>query len=167
MGSPDLHVAARQRRGPIADRSQRTNGECPHHAGSGRRAAGAAARRTARRTAPVATRRRPRGGGQGNAQQDFNEQRLIIKGLLDPAGTKRLRRRDPRGPRRRRGPDGGRHPGHRKRHLRHAAHAHRSVPGIHRGQGRSRPEGRGATYRRTMRRCSSGHARSSPRCSTA
>ncbi len=29
----------------------------------------------------------PAGGGQGNFQQDFNEQRLILKGVLDPASN--------------------------------------------------------------------------------
>ncbi len=53
------------------------------------------------------------GGGAGNAQTDFNEQRLIYKGRLDPSGEQQgLRRRDPRGPRRRLGPDGREHSGH-------------------------------------------------------
>ena len=67
----------------------------------------------------------PRGaGGQSNVQQDFNEQRLILKGRSGPFGEQQgLRRSDPRGPRRRLGPDGARHAGHRERDIRHAADA--------------------------------------------
>ena len=62
---------------------------------------------------------------QSNVQQDFNEQRLIYKGRLDPSvEQQRLRRRDPRRSRRRHGADGGKHAGHRECVVRNAAHAH-------------------------------------------
>ncbi len=82
-------------------------------------------------------------------------------------GQQRLRRRDPRRSQRRLGPDGRRHAGHRKCVLGDAAHAHRVFPRLHRGQGGSPAAGGGRNHYRIMRRCWSGTARSSRKCSTA
>ena len=82
VGSSDFHLPARQPRGPMAHRPARTVGECPNHGGGGRRWR-ARRKRRARRVRRQGRRRTKQ------RQMDFNEQRLIYKGRLDPSVNNR------------------------------------------------------------------------------
>ena len=62
--------------------------------------------------------------GKAHVQEDYNEQRLILKGHLDPSVNNRGYAGVTRGPRRRHGPDGRRHASHRECHVRDVADAH-------------------------------------------